>query len=141
MDENLLASFASAWGQEESQGLDPRFFPDLLSMSETHLEQGIRSFRTLLPHFETMRERLMGAQNTMSSLIGRRDSLPEDLYEAAVENKHCFHDAELAIEELLSLPPDESSEAYWEVLGQIEEAASNLESASQDLAKVARKYQ
>ena len=141
MDDNLLSNFASAWGQEEPQGLNPGYLPDLLAMSESHLEQGVERFRTLFPHFESMRERLMIAQNTMTSLIGRRDSIPEDLYESALENKHCFHDAELAIEELLGLSAEDSSDTYWDTLGQIEEASANLEAATQELARVAREHQ
>ncbi len=141
MDNNFLASLAANWGQEEPEGLNPRYLPDLISMSESHLDQGVASFRALLPHFESMRERMMVAQSTMESLIGKRGSIPEELYETAIENKHCFHDAELAIDDLLALADDDEAESYWEALGQIEEASKNLEAATEELAKVARAHQ
>ena len=141
MDDNLLSSFASAWGQEEPQGLNPGFLPDLLAMSESQLEQGVSSFRTLSAHFETMRGRMMAAQNNLGALIGKKGEVPEDLYETAVENRETFHDVELAIDDILSLAVDDSIDEYWAALRQLEEASESLRSATEELARVARTYQ
>lgn len=84
---------------------------------------------------------MMEAQNTMSGLLGKRGSIPEELYETAIENKHCFHDTELAIDDLLALADNEEAESYWEALGQLEEASKNLEAATEELARVARAHQ
>ena len=138
---NLLANLTAAWGDGDDQEPNPEFFPGLLSLSESRLENGVAEFRTLFPHYDNIRQRLMIARSNLATLLSKPEELPEDVHQVAEDNEAAFGDVEELLDQILELTEHELPDVYWDALGELEECAENLKQANLELARVTQKYQ
>lgn len=135
---NLLGNLAAAWGHGDGDEPNPEHFPGLLSLSESHLESGVNEFRTLLHHFEHMRQRILVAQNNLETMTASAAELPAEFQEVVVDNKEAFKNVADILEQILHLEATDEADLYWEALGELEECSENLKAANIELAQLAR---
>lgn len=138
MNDDLLSSLASAWGEDRPTEPNPAHLPDLLLLSDQRLQEGVECFRGLLSHFESLLQRMMIAQNNLSALLLRKDEIPKELYRAALENQEAFRDAVEGLEGVLALQPDDPVESYWDALGDLEEVSEALRGSTEELVRLSK---
>lgn len=130
MADKVLGSLQNAWGVDPS-GPDPTRLPGLLELGESWLTNEENNPADLLPHFEAMKNNIVGShmEQTQSLEVGEFDPLFVALVEKKLEEMEAV---EAALEGFIEASSDGEAERdlCFEALGELEEATESFKEAS-----------
>ncbi len=132
----MVENLVSAWGVEP-QGPDPRKLSGLLELTEEWLQQEGNDPSGVSHHFQNLRNRLVEAHGDRTRALQAQASQLEDaLREAGQRNLWALEAVERCLGLYLEAASTGSRPDCWEALGELEEAAAELQTSEGLLAQL-----
>lgn len=126
MSDGIVGNLKDAWGVEDD-GPDPSKLPGLLELGEEWLEDESNDPTGIAHHFETMKNRLVGAHMERSQALNSGKVKFDPQFSTLVEKN--LADMELveeALEAYIAGSSQGEREECWEALGALEEAVEAM---------------
>jgi hypothetical protein len=122
MSDGIVGNLMDAWGVEDD-GPDPTKLPGLLQMAEAWLEDEENDPSGITHHFETMKNRLVGAHVDRSQALNSGEiEYDEDFASMVRKNLSDMVSVEKALEKFIESSSGGEKDECWEALGELEEA-------------------
>lgn len=134
MSNGIAGNLMSAWGVEDD-GHDPSKLPGLLALAEEWLEEEDNDPQDIVHHFESMKNRIVGAHvEREQALRSRSTQLDAAFIELVSKNLTDFEAVESCLERFIEGANTANRDLCWEGLGELEGASEELKESGEAIA-------